>query len=81
MSRAFEKLMFVQAVCDVRIYESNTGEPILATKNTRKFILITQVFNELKCAPDMSFFPYSRVSSIYLFIVFICVFLPPSPHC
>jgi len=69
MSRVFEKLMFVQAFCDVRIYDSNIGEPILATKNARKLILILQVVNELKYAPDVSFFPYSRVFSIYLFVV------------
>ena len=40
--------MFVQEACDVRMYQSNNGEPILATKNTRKFILIIQVVNELK---------------------------------
>jgi len=48
MSRVFEKLVFVQTVCDVRIYQSSNGEPILATKNKRKFILIIQVVNELK---------------------------------
>jgi hypothetical protein len=62
--------MFAQAVCDVRICESNIGEPKLSTKNTRKFILIIQVVNELKYAPDMSFSPYFRVSPICLFIDF-----------
>ena len=40
--------MFVQAVCDVRIYQSNTRKTILATKNKKKFILVIQVVNELK---------------------------------
>jgi len=66
--------MYVQGVCDFRIYESSIGEPTLATKDTRKCILIIQVVTELKYASDMSLFPYSRVSPIYLFIVFISIF-------
>jgi len=62
--------MFVQAVCDVRVYQSNIGESILATKVKRKFILIILVVNETQYAPDMSFFPYFLVSPIYLFIAF-----------